>query len=288
MIYIVLSVLCSVTVAALLKLTKKFDILLEPIVTLNYITAILLSYFLFSPDIQNFSHLEIPWHIYIPLAVLLPTIFIFLGISVKNIGIVKTDIAQRLSLFIPIVAAYFIFNETLGVLKLFGLLVGFSAIFFTLYKKPKLNATNSKWIYPCIVFIGFGVIDVFFKKVAQYPQIPFTSSLFYIFFGAFSVSLSISLFYIIKRKYSFNFKTLVSGILLGLLNFGNIYFYLQAHKSLPQNPSTVFAAMNFGVIILGSLVGIIVFKEKLSKINYIGISLALVAVVLITLSQHYV
>ncbi|KGO90005.1 EamA family transporter [Flavobacterium suncheonense] len=288
MLYIVLSVLCSVSVAALLKLTKKFQIPVEPIVTLNYITALLLSYYLFAPDIQKFSASEIPWHIYIPLVVLLPTVFIFLGMSVKNIGIVKTDIAQRLSLFISILAAYFIFNENIGVLKLSGLAVGFSAIFLTLHKKNKNTSKSNNWLYPCIVFIGFGVIDVFFKKVAQQQQIPFTTSLFYIFSGALSISLLISLFYIIKKSYKLNRKTLYAGILLGLLNFGNIYFYLQAHKSLSQNPSTVFASMNFGVIVLGSLVGVVLFKEKLSKINYIGISLALIAVALITLSQLYV
>lgn len=290
MIYIFLSVLCSVSVAALLKLTKKFEIKLVPIITLNYAIAIFLCYFLFSPQIQNYNKTIIPWAIYLPLTILLPTIFLFLGIAVKNIGIVKTDIAQRLSLFIPILAAYVIFGETIGVLKLLGLLMGFTAIFFTLYKKqtPATDSKSINWQYPAIVFLGFGVIDVLFKKVASYKDIPFTTSLFYIFCGALTVSFVISLFYIIKKNYSISLKTIVSGLFLGILNFGNIYFYLQAHKVLYQNPSTVFAAMNFGVIILGSLVGIVFFKEKLNRINYIGISLALIAVALITLSQIYI
>ena len=45
--------------------------------------------------------------------------------------------------------------------------------------------------------------------------------------------------------------------------------------------------MNMGVIVLGSLVGIFIFKEKLSKRNYLGIAMALAAIVLITLSQIY-
>jgi hypothetical protein len=36
-------------------------------------------------------------------------------------------------------------------------------------------------------------------------------------------------------------------------NFGNILFYLKAHQAFADNPSTVFAAMNMGVIILGVL-----------------------------------
>jgi multidrug transporter EmrE-like cation transporter len=70
-------------------------------------------------------------------------------------------------------------------------------------------------------------------------------------------------------------------------NFGNILFYLKAHQAFADNPSTVFAAMNMGVIILGSL-GILVFKEKMSQRNYLGLAFALVSIVLIALSQIYV
>ncbi|MEG0850051.1 MAG: EamA/RhaT family transporter, partial [Flavobacterium sp.] len=70
-----------------------------------------------------------------------------------------------------------------------------------------------------------------------------------------------------------------------IFNFGNILFYLKAHKAFAENPSTVFAGMNMGVIILGSLVGLFFFKEKLSKINIIGLLLALVSIVFIVRSQ---
>jgi len=43
--------------------------------------------------------------------------------------------------------------------------------------------------------------------------------------------------------------------------------------------------MNIGVIICGSLIGILIFKEKLSKLNYVGLLLALVAIIIITLAQ---
>jgi hypothetical protein len=37
---------------------------------------------------------------------------------------------------------------------------------------------------------------------------------------------------------------------------------LKAHQAFADNPSTVFAAMNMGVIILGSFIGILVLKKK--------------------------
>lgn len=287
MIYILLSILCSVSVAVLLKYAKRTSLSIEQIINSNYITAIFLCFFIFKPDLQKIQN-SAPWQIYIPLWILLPAIFLFLAASIKSIGIAKTDIAQRLSLFIPILASYFIFSETIGYLKITGLLIGFTAIFFTLHKTNSENKKNNNWTYPLMVFLGFGIIDVLFKQIAATTVIPFTTSLFIIFSGAFAVATIISLFYIIKRHAIFQIKNIYWGTLLGILNFGNIYFYLKAHQTFAENPSTVFAAMNFGVIILGSFIGVVAFEEKLSKINYIGIALALTAVILITLSQIYV
>ena len=74
---------------------------------------------------------------------------------------------------------------------------------------------------------------------------------------------------------------MLAGLLLGVLNFLNILFYIKAHQQLSQNPSLVFAGMNIGVIILGALIGLFVFKEKLNKINFMGIVLGIVAIILL-------
>jgi drug/metabolite transporter (DMT)-like permease len=75
--------------------------------------------------------------------------------------------------------------------------------------------------------------------------------------------------------------------LLGLFNFLNIWFYLKAHQSFAKNPTTVFATMNFGVILLGTLIGAVYFKEKLSKKNILGLVLAVVAIIFIVISQIF-
>jgi len=282
MIYIILSIFCSVTVAVLLKLAKRYQISVTQAVTVNYLTALILCFLFFKPDIKVVNTTA-PWSIYLSLAVLLPTIFLFLAASVKKLGIVKTDIAQRLSLFIPILAAYFIFKEDFNQLKFIGLGIGFVAIILTFLRKTDDKSGN--WLYPLAVFLGFGIIDVLFKQVALYKELPYTTSLFVVFCLAFLVSLIIVLIMVISRKTRLQLVNLGCGLILGLFNFGNILFYLKAHRALSSNPSTVFAAMNLGVIVVGTFVGIIVFKEKLSKLNYFGIALAICAVILITLSQ---
>ena len=106
-----------------------------------------------------------------------------------------------------------------------------------------------------------------------------------VFAIAFLIMAIVVLYQQLIKKEVFNFKNLLFGFLVGLFNFGNILFYLKAHHAFSENPSTVFAGMNMGVIILGSLAGVIAFKEKLSKLNYVGLLLALISIVLIVFAQ---
>jgi drug/metabolite transporter (DMT)-like permease len=245
--------------------------------------ALILCYFFFSPDLATVTA-QAPWGIYIPLGILLPSIFLFLAASIQHMGIVKTDAAQRLSLFIPILAAWLIFGEQFNTLKITAFLIAFPALLLIL-TKPSDN-TENKWIYPAVVLVGFGLIDILFKQIALYTNLPYTTSLFVVFGIAMAIMLVVISVEIRYKKRKLKYQSILFGALVGLFNFGNILFYLKAHQSFAENPSTVFAGMNMGVIIIGSLTGIFVFKEKLSKMNFTGLFLALIAIVLIVMSQR--
>ncbi|SFH50491.1 EamA family transporter [Pedobacter insulae] len=284
MIYLVLSIICSVTVGVLLKLAKRYQISIVQAITWNYLFAICLSALFFRPAMQDLTIKTIS-PIHITLGLLLPSIFLFLALSVQKTGLARTDIAQRLSLFISLSAAYFIFKEEYTLLKYWGIAIGFLAIIFTLYRKSDVQVNYTNWLYPLLVFIGFGIIDVCFKLISQQNPVPYTTSLFMVFCMAFVISLIYIIYLAITKKTPLQLVNFVCGCVLGLFNFGNILFYMKAHRAMSNEPSTVFAAMNLGVIISGSIVGIFLFKEKLSKLNYLGLALALLAIILITLAQ---
>ncbi|WP_433812540.1 EamA family transporter [Flavobacterium johnsoniae] len=282
MLFLILSVLCSVTVGVIFKITRKYNADPIQIITFNYVTALILCYFTFNPDL-TVVHADAPWNIYAAVGVLLPIVFLFLFTSIKYMGIVKTDAAQRLSLFIPIIAAWLIFKEDFNTYKVIGLIIGFIALLFIL-RKQSTNDQN-KWIFPAAVFLGFGIIDILFKQIALFTALPYTTSLFIVFDISLAVSLLVVVYNVVLKKVKLSSKNILFGALVGIFNFGNILFYLKAHKAFAENPSTVFAGMNMGVIVLGSLVGLLFFKEKLSKINFIGILLALIAIIFIVFSQ---
>lgn len=283
MLFLILSIICSVTVGVIFKVARKYTISHPQIVACNYVFACMLCYVAFSPDL-NTVETTAPWWLYITIGILLPSIFLFLAASIKHIGIVKTDAAQRLSLFIPILAAWLLFKEQFSMLKISAFVLAIPALLFILTKNTE--NTKNKWGYPAVVLIGFGVIDILFKQIATYTSLPYTTSLFVILGIAMTIMFTVVAYEVIFKKATLNINNIIFGGLVGIFNFGNILFYLKAHQEFSKNPSTVFAGMNMGVIIMGSVVGVLIFKEKLSKMNFLGLFLALIAIVLIVVSQH--
>jgi drug/metabolite transporter (DMT)-like permease len=285
MLYVFLSICCSVIVSVLLKLAKRYQIDVFQAITWNYSMAILLTWFFFKPTIPSLQNA--PIHIYLGLGVLLPLLFMVMAISVRVAGIVRTDVAQRLSLFIPLLASFLIFGDSLNKLKIIGLVIGFAAILCSIpWQKKTANRRvySNAWIFLLIVFFGIGIIDILFKQVALFKEVPYTTSLFLIYILAFVIALIVLIFRVLTKKTKFSWPHIMFGWILGVANFGNILFYLKAHTSLSKSPSTVFSAMNIGVIALGTLVGLVVFNERLSVLNKVGVALAVIAIVVITIS----
>ncbi|OYD47458.1 transporter [Sphingobacterium cellulitidis] len=283
MFYILISVLCSVTVAIIIKLARQRGVNYLQLLVWNYPVALLLTYFVLKPQIIPWTS-NLPWNLYLPLGFLLPFIFICLALSIRFGGIVKTEVAQRLSLFIPLIAAYFWMNEQFESKKFIGIAVGLLAIVFSIgWSKNNKSEGKNTWIYPLLVFFGMGIIDIIFKQIALNTQISYMSSLWIVFTLALGFALIFLLYLLFIRKETFDKKSLLYGAILGIFNFGNIVFYMKAHKALPDSPSLVFTGMNIGVIAVGAIAGVLLFKEKLSVYNKIGLFLAIISVLLIAL-----
>ena len=286
MIYVLLSVLCSVTVAVIIKLAKQKGVNYLQLLVWNYPMALLLTYLVLKPAIIPWQH-NLPWNLYLPLGFLLPAIFICIAMSIRYGGIVKTEVAQRLSLFIPLIAAFLWMGEEIQPTKLIGISVGILAIIFSIgwnkneTSNKENNPTKNTWIFPLLVFFGMGIIDILFKQVAQSVEITYMSSLWIVFVLALGFALLFLAYLLLIKKQALDLKSIAYGLILGMFNFGNIVFYMKAHRALPDNPSIVFTGMNIGVISVGALVGVLLFREKLSKSNKIGVFLALISVLLI-------
>ncbi|MBK0382566.1 EamA/RhaT family transporter [Pedobacter sp. SD-b] len=281
MIYVFIAILCSVIVSINFKLFKRYDTNAYQAIVFNYPTAALFCYFVFKPNLSTAPN-QTEWLLYAIIALLLISIFYFIGKSIATSGIVLTAIAQRLSLIIPVLSAFLIFTETPTLIKIIGLAIGLTAIYAS--KPPgRTNFKSGANWYPLIVFFGTGIIDVLLNLLTKLKDIPFTASLVYIFTIATFLGFASLLVQYLTGKLKFQLKAAFAGIVLGLFNFGSILFYIKALQIESNRPSVVFSSLDIGVVTLGSIVGIWLFKEKLSKLNIIGLGLALVAIAILNL-----
>ncbi|PWK13619.1 hypothetical protein C8D84_104100 [Psychrobacter immobilis] len=282
MIYLTIAVLCSVAVSVLLKVLRQKNIDIRQTIVAGYPVAFLLTWFLLTPDVSVLGTLGSAWGIIIALGILLPAVFIILGRAIESVGIVATDAAQRLSLIIPIVAAFLLFGEVLTGTRIFGLLLGFLALGALIYRPQQGQISRQAkhtplWLFG--VWAGYGIIDILFKQVAkQGTAFPLT---LFVSFGLAGLLLFI---YLLITRVRWQGNALAAGLLLGALNMGNIYAYVRAHQLLSESPSIVFTGMNVGVIAVATLIGVGVFKESLNRINVLGLLLAICCVAVLFLA----
>ena len=296
MMYLTIAVLCSVAVSVLLKVLRQKNIDIRQTIVAGYPVAFLLTWLLLKPEVGSINALGSAWGIIIALGILLPTVFVILGRAIEAVGMVATDAAQRLSLIIPIIAAFLLFGEVLTGTRIFGLALGFLALGALVYRpKQTVNCSvNSRiktsqmthkhsvlrtplWLFG--VWAGYGIIDILFKQVAkQGAAFPLT---LFVSFGLAGLLLFV---YLLITRVRWQGNALVAGLLLGALNMGNIYAYVRAHQVLSESPSIVFTGMNVGVIAVATIIGVGVFKESLNRINMLGLLLAVTCVAVLFLA----
>ncbi len=289
---ILFSALFSVLVSVLLKLAPGARLDIGQLVTWNYLVASVLCAWLLKPSLEGLWQPGAPWAALIGLAVVLPSLFLVLGAAVRAAGIVRTDVAQRLSLLLSLLAAFTLFGERVDALRLSGLALGLLAVAGIVARPDAVarapsSAGNERrgWLLLLTVWAGFALVDVMLKRIAQ-AGTPSMAALQVAFGIAFMLMLAAQAVRHVRGTTRLAWRNLGGGLLLGLLNFGNIVFYVRAHQAMPDNPSVVFAAMNIGVVVLGTLVGVFAFGEKTSSWNRAAIVLAIVAIALIAFAPR--
>nr|WP_240348266.1 EamA family transporter [Longitalea arenae] len=98
---------------------------------------------------------------------------------------------------------------------------------------------------------------------------------------AAGIGLIILSFLFITRRQQLSGRAMVAGICIGVPNYFSIWCLLGALKGYAGNSSAVIPINNMGIVLFTAIVAWLVFKEKLSAINWLGIVLSLGAIALI-------
>jgi len=283
MIFLWLSICCSIGIYFLFKIRDRFDVQLSHSIIINYFTATVLGLSLSTESVQIQSIIKAEW---LPFAFLIGALFVIMfyliGISSEKAGISVTSMATRLSMILPILVSLLFFEKDFSLSKLTKLTITFVAVLLAITPKPGSKLQKTVLFLPFILFIGSGSIDSL-VKVAQHLFVPEKeTNLFSL--SLFGISFLTSLLLLFKKEKNRKMNllpTLLFGITLGLVNFGSLLFLIKALNQSGHDSSLIFAINNLSIVCFSLIVGYSFFKERLSKLNMIGIIVSVFCLIIL-------
>jgi len=284
MIYLLLSILSSSVIFITFKVTERFKTNLIKLITVNYLVAAILG---FSFNRHPISILNIFTSGWLPYALLIGFSFILMffliGYSTRLSGVAVTTIAGKLSMVIPILFSILYFSEKTTVLKISGLFIATLAVVLTSYR-PIDKAKNIKLIIlPIAIFLGSGITDSI-VKYAQTYHVPNSLSLLFpavVFLTALLLGLVFILIKPTSVSKNISIAELIGGTILGIANFGSLYFFILALNNSKLDSSIVFGLNNICIVLFSILIGLVFFKEKFSRVNFAGVFMAVIAILIL-------
>ncbi|MFT6880394.1 MAG: drug/metabolite transporter (DMT)-like permease, partial [Arcticibacterium sp.] len=290
MIYLLLSILFSVILLINFRVFPKYGISTLQAIAFNYpicfITGLVLM-----PEGQSFSlNLAENWTWFcLALGLGFIITFILSGLSTQKAGMTATSLANNLSLVIPVAASLYLYNTQAKAFDLWnylGLMLALIAVGLSTYEKSDGSVTNKNgWYLPLAVFLMYGItnaaINYLNLNFIPKPELTVPVTLVMVL-GAVVSGLLLLVYRLIRGQEKLAFKNVMAGITLGVPNFLSFYLLILALTAFGNSGAFVYPIFNMGVIIVSALVGISFFKEKLSNINKLGLTLGLIAILLIS------
>lgn len=288
MIFLLPAILSSTFIFVLFKLFPHFNINTYQAIVINYLTAGIAGFAVNDNYKLLSSIFSFKW-IYFALfiGILLLLTFLLIKYSTQNIGVSITTVACKMSVVIPVAFSIIYDQEKIFLTKIVAMMLAVLSIFLLVKRdKNKTNVKSGWWILflPFFLFVGLGISDSLVKLIQNEYIKPedssfFTSSLFSF---SFIASLVIGVFQKNFFRKIVKFQNIIGGILLGLANFGSLLYLLKALNYSGYDSSIVFGIVNVGIILLSVLIGFVVFNEKMQKINWAGIALAVFSILMLT------
>ena len=290
MLYLIASIIFATSINIILRYFRKWEVDTFQSIVFNYWTCALfgfLSLFYSSSSINIAFQGE-----WLPYSLILGLIFIIgfnvAAATIRFYGITIATIMQKISLIFSVIYAITIFGESSHIMKIVGVVIALPAIILININNNKHahhhEKSFSKWLFllPLFILLISGFIEICFFHVQKSGlldgnDLAFSTMIF------FTASVIGTIFWLIKDRKAFQFKNLKAGIILGLPNFGSIYFLLKALDSVMEG-SVVIPLNNIAILLLSGLAGWFLFKERFTVLNFFGFSLAIISILLISLA----
>ena len=279
---VLLTIICSSSIALLLKLNDSRRGPALVLLSANYFSAAVIGLILYI--LGNTA--AVSWETFLFGAVL-GSIFVYAFFlftqAVRVAGTALATVSSRLSVLIPVIMAMILFREIPGLIQTTGLLMAVATIYF-FYRSLRNNSTGNvhlkDYLILLMLFIGIGFNDFCMKLFQAWrPAAEKPFFLLCIFTAAWIYSLG----YILIKKIPVDRGTLNLGLLLGIPNVFSSYFLIAALQDVEA--IVVYPLVNIGIICLTTVSAWAIWKEKLNRAGIWALATGISAIVLLGVTE---
>lgn len=280
MTYLILSILFSSALFVVFKLFDKYSINTLQAIIVNYFTAFCIGMLSYNQSVDFGSIPQKPWFIgAIILSCLFITVFNLMALTSQRNGVSVASVAGKMSIVIPVLFGIYLYNEHLTIQKSIGIILALFAVLLAT-SKEKTSSSKQNFIFPILLFLGSGIIDTLIKYIqSSYvpdTELPLFSAILFLQAGLLG-----GVVFFFKRTV-IHYKNIIAGLFLGAINYYSIIYLLKALNNDTMGSAEIFTINNVAVVMLTTLAGLLLFKEKLIFKNWIGILVAIISILLIT------
>jgi drug/metabolite transporter (DMT)-like permease len=290
MFFLLGSIILSSWLTLSFKLVEKFRIHTFQAIVFNYITCVVTGSFVNGAFPINNEVIREEWFLW---ALLMGTIFIALfnviAKTAQTMGVAVASVGNKLSLVIPFLFSIYLYNEEATILKVAGVIMALFAVVLTCWPSTGNAEPSGKvgkmsyFLLPVILFFASGLLDTMIKYV-ETTYINTTNQNAYLisaFAAAAGIGIVSLLFLFVTKRAKFEPRALVAGIIIGVPNYFSIWCLMGVLKTYAGNSSAIIPINNMGIVLFSTVVAFLMFREKLSKLNWLGILLSIAAIGLI-------
>lgn len=293
MIYLLLCILCSSLLVFMFKVFDHFKIEAYPAIVFNYITCVTCGFLnaSSSPAHVLTESAHSPWlWLGVVLGISFIHVFSLTGKTALKFGVSTASVAMKLGLVIPVMLAFFVYNEEVTWYKISGIICALIAVVLSSYKESGEEEHHNKvkgaaLLMPLLVFVTSGLCDSG-AQLSDKRYFPNGGADFFVlitFLCAALTGICYLTYYVIKGTVKLRWQQVAGGIALGIPNYGSLLFLMKALDKVEGGSSVVFPVTNIATVAGSTLLSVIFFREHLNKFNRLGLVFACLCIVFIYL-----
>jgi multidrug transporter EmrE-like cation transporter len=297
MIYLILAILCSSSIALIFKYSESKNMNRFVITMFNYIGAAITAFVMliidfpetgtggpaFQEVIVKSSALfnknsSIIWGIGIGLfaGIFFFVAFIYYQKSVRENGVSLSGAFGKLGIIVPMTLGMVLWKEIPLPLQWIGIFLAIASIL--LVNNP-FRSRADRIRLSLVLLLLFNGLAEFTNKLFQNYTVTGYKSIFLL--SVFSSAFFISFIFYRRRKVKIKAEEVFTGLAVGLPNLFSSFFLIMALEGMRS--SVVFPVFSAGSVVMISIGGFFIFREKLKRKDLISLFMILVALILINI-----